>query len=250
MSLHWDEYNQEVFTRLKGLVNKRNGIYNSTGYRWVLKNQIIGSDNKRTPADAMKYFGVEATGDQFLVYVDAMASWANYGSRSKVPVRYGFVMDDYGVVSFWKIGNKGNMRDGAGPDQSKTKCEWTRPEDADFAHLVPTKEEVEAKNELEFRKALGAADGEYIGEEKKRLDIGEVELIASKLVDEVHVAYNTTYEKYWNMYKTTTGDVVYHTGVPSPINVGEKANMVATVKKHMVNKKNERVTIVTRPTIK
>ena len=247
--LQFDQYNQDVFTRLKGLVNKRDGIYNSTGYKWVLENKII-IGNKRTPADAMHYFGVEAAADQIMVYVDAMAIWAGYGSRSQVPVRYGFVMDDYGVVSFWKIGNKGNMREGAAPDPSKTKLEWTRPDTADFAHLVPSEEEVEAKKEADFRKAIGAADGENLGEVKQRMNFGECELVVSKLVDEVHVAYNTTYEKYWNMYKDVNGNVIYHTGVPAPIEVGEKVNLTATVKKHIVNKKNERVTIVARPTIK
>ena len=151
--LQFDEYSKELFMRLKGLVNKRDGIYNSTGYKWVLENKFI-CGNKRNAADAIKHFGVEVAEGQFLVYVDAMTQWASYGSRGQVPVRYGFVMDDYGVVSFWKIGNKGNMRDGASPDPSKTKVEWTRSPGADFEHLIPDPKVEEERKEREFNKIM------------------------------------------------------------------------------------------------
>ena len=56
-------------------------------------------------------------------------------------------------------------------------------------------------------------------------------------------------EKYWNMYKTADGAIIYHTGKQGP-EKGEKINLAATVKQHITNKKGELVTTVIRPRFK
>lgn len=253
-NLEWGNgTDKDQFMSLKGLVNKNNGVWKSTKQRWFVMNRLVASHEKdRTRAQSKEFFGIDLDPDagETLVTPEAMARWAKYGSRSLVPVRYGFVVDEYGVKEFYKIGNKGNMRDGAQPDPSKTKLEWTRPDNVDVEHLIPDPEEERKKKKQAFMGNLGIGSGKYIGEEGKRLEIGEVELDFKKHMDSVAVAYNVNYDKYWNVYKDGEGNVIYHNGKESPLEVGGKAIMTATVKKHLVSKKGEKVTVVKIPKFK
>jgi hypothetical protein len=253
-NLEFHGQDKDIFMSLKGLVNKNNGVWKSTKQRWFVMTKLVDPNDKtRSRSQAIDNFGVDFNpdNDEVFVYVDAIARWAGYGARSQVPVRYGFVVDDYGVVKFYKIGNKGNLRDGASPDPKKTKLEWERPAKIDKEHLEPDPEEEKARKKKEFLGKVGLGAGEYVGEEGKRLEIGEVELVTSKLVDSYQVAYNVGYDKYWNMYKRVEdGAVIYHTGKESPLEKGQKAIMTATVKKHLISKKGDRVTVVKIPKFK
>lgn len=243
---------KDIFMSLKGLVNKNNGVWKSEKQRWFVMNKLIQSyEKERTRSQAKEFFGVDFDPDagQVFVSVDAIAKWADYGSRSQVPVRYGFVIDDYGVVSYLKIGNKGNLRDGSQPDPSKTKIEWTRPANADVQHLIPDPEEEEARKKKEFKTKLGMSDGAYIGTEGERISFGEVELVTSKFMDTSTYGYNTHVERYWNMLKNAEGNIIYYTGKELGSN-GDKFTLVATVKKHLVSKKGDKVTVVMRPRFK
>ena len=253
-NLEWgNDTDKDIFMSLKGLVNKNNGVWKSTKQRWFVTNKLIYPDDMRTNRGKCKdWYGVDFDPDdgEKFVTVDAVAVWA-HGARGQVPVRYGFVIDDFGVKKYYKIGNKGNLRDGAQPDPKKTKLEWERPENVDVEHLMPDPEEEKARKKKEFLGKVGLGAGAYVGEEGKRLEIGEVELIASKVVDSRQVAYNVVYDKYWNMYKRVEDDaIIYHTGKESPLEKGQKAIMTATVKKHLINKKGDRVTVVKIPKFK
>lgn len=253
-NLEWgNDTDKDIFMSLKGLVNKNNGVWKSDKQRWFVTNKLIYPDDMRTNRAQVKdFFGVDIDPDdgESLVTVDATAVWA-HGARGRVPVRYGFVIDEYGVKRFYKIGNKGNLRDGAAPDPSKTKLEWTRPENADVEHLLPDPEEEKARKKKEFLGKVGLGAGNYVGEVGKRMEIGEVELVVSKLSDSYQVAYNVAYDKYWNMYKRTEdGAVIYHKGKESPLEKGQKAIMTATVKAHFINKKGDKVTDVKIPKFK
>lgn len=244
---------KDIFMSLKGLVNKNNGVWKSTKQRWFVMNRLIGGGDKdRSPELNKRFFGIETKEGQTLVTPEAIARWAKYGSRSMIPVRYGFVVDEYGVVSYWRIGNKGNLSSGAAPDPSKTKLEWTRPDDADVQHLIPTPEELKAKEKAkkkEFLGALGQGAGNYIGTEGERMNFEELTLVAKKYLDTTQVSYNVSAEKYWNMYEDNYGNVVYHTGKQGP-EKGTKVSGAATVKKHLISKKGDKVTIVIRPRFK
>ena len=244
---------KDIFMSLKGLVNKNNGVWKSTKQRWFVTNKLLFDEDLRKDRSQVKeFFGIDIDPDagEGLVTVDAVARWAAYGSRSQVPVRYGFVLDEYGVTRFYKIGNKGNMRDGASPDPSKTKLDWTRPDDADVQHLIPDPEEERKRKKQEFMGKLGVGSGNYIGTEGERLEIGEVTLDFKKLMDSYEVAYNVAYDKFWNVYKDSNGNVIYHNGKESPLEKGQKAIMTASVKKHLVSKKGEKVTVVKIPKFK
>ena len=252
-NLEFHGQDKDIFMSLKGLVNKNNGVWKSTKQRWFVMNKLVGEHDKRTDrSQAKEFFGVDIDPDdgETLITVDAIARWADYGSRSQVPVRYGFVVDDYGVRRFYKIGNKGNMRDGASPDPAKTKLDWTRPDNVNVEHLIPDPEEERLRKKQKFMGKLGVGSGKYIGKEGERLEIGEVELEFSKHMDSVAVAYNVNYDKYWNVYKDSEGNMIYHNGAASPLEKGQKAIMTASVKKHLVSKKGEKVTVVKIPKFK
>ncbi len=244
---------KDIFMSLKGLVNNNNGVWKSTKQRWFMMNRKIGEgDLERAPELNKRFFGIETKEGQTLVTPEAMAQWAKYGSRSMIPVRYGFVVDEYGVVTSWRIGNKGNMSSGASPDPSKTKLEWTRPDDADVQHLIPSPEELAAKEKAkkkEFLGALGQGAGKHLGTEGERMKFEELTLVAKKSVGDSYFGYNQSVEKFWNMYEDNYGNVVYHTGKEGP-EKGQKISGAATVKKHIISKKGDNVTIVIRPRFK
>ena len=134
----------EHFMSLKGLVNKNQGFFKSAKQAQFLFNQYQ-SANIHTPSAAMQHFGVPVSEGQVLKTATAYTRWADYGSRSVVPVMFAFVLDKLGVVAFYKIRGTGNLRDGWAPDPSKTQETWSRPADAVCPFTLPTEAEIAAK---------------------------------------------------------------------------------------------------------
>lgn len=238
MSLLFCQNDQDLYMSLKGLVNKNNGVYKSKKQRAVIE-RITANKLRLDP----QQYGVESNCYQRLVYIDAIAQWAGYGSRSQVPVRWVFVLDSYGVVSLWKVGNKGNMRDGAKVDPSKTKVLWQRPADVDIVHLEDTEQEAEEK----FFKAMGGTVNDHVGTVGKRQSFGEVTLVASKMMQGESYSYYDSGIYFWNMYTDAKGRILHHNGTAPCVDVGAKAILTATVKKHIVSKNSENVTVIARP---
>lgn len=245
-SFDWDsEHDKDTFISLKGLVNRNNGVFKSIAQQRYVQNKVIANEPERSHSFAESNYGVKFGQEEHLIVVSAMTQHAEYGSRSLVPVFYGFVLDDFGVVSFWRIGVKGNMRDGAGPNPKKTKLEWERPADIDIEHLERSEEE----RKEEFKIKLGMTKGDYVGTEGERINFGELELVAKKYMGVSQFGYNQSVEKYWNMYKDANDNIIYHTGKQGP-EKGEKFNVTGTIKKHLVNKKGQKVTVIIRPRFK
>ena len=244
--LEWSEADKKVFMSLKGLVNKNNGVWKSRKQRWFVMNRLVGEgDSDREPELNEKFFGIKTGEGEILVTPEALAVWADYGARAKIPVRYGFVVDDIGVVSFYKIGNKGNLRDGAGADPSKTKLEWSRPDNVDASHLEKSEEE----KKKEFKTKLGMSEGNFVGTEGERMNFGELTLTYKRFQDDSTFGYNTHVSRYWHVYTDVDGNILYYTGKEGP-EVGAKVLATATVKKHLVSKKGDKVTVLFRPRFK
>lgn len=244
-SFEWDtEHDKNTFISLKGLVNKNNGVFKSIKQQQFVKNVTIAREPERDVAFAKSNYGVDVGEDENMIVVSAMTRHAAYGSRSLVPVFYGFVLDSTGIIRFYRIGVSGNLRDGAGPNAKKTKLEWTRPANVDASHLEKSEEE----KKKEFKTKLGMSEGNYLGTEGERMKF-ELTLTAKKYLDTTQVAFNVSAEKWWNMYKDADGNVVYHTGKEGP-EKGEKVVGAATVKKHLVSKRGDKVTVVIRPRFK
>jgi len=141
---------QETFMSLKGLSNKNNGFFKSVKQAKFLFKQYSETFNSyHTRAQVIDNWGVLVADDQITVEVTAYTRWADYGSRSVIPVMYVFVLDKMGVVASYKVGGSGNLRDGWSPDASKTKMLWVRPDDAVCSWTFPTEQELAAQKAAE-----------------------------------------------------------------------------------------------------
>lgn len=133
MSFQISEFSKDTYISLQGLINKNNGFWRSAKQAKFAPRHM----DTRTDADNMeKFFGFRPTENNIVAQVDVYYSFADYGSRSKVPGLFFFELDDLGVVAKYKVGGRGNLRDGWGPDPKKCKLVWERPADApkpDFA---------------------------------------------------------------------------------------------------------------------
>lgn len=236
---------KDVYMSLKGLANKNNGVFKSRAQQGYVLNRIVKAEPDRTSQFVLDNFGLRLGDGEKIVTVDALTRWADYGSRSLIPVRFGLIVDPIGVVKIVKFGNKGNLRDGSSIDISKNKITFERPAKVNAKHLEKTEDE----KKKEFKTALGMSDGNYIGEVGERMNFGALELVRKKQLDDSQFGYNMAAARFWNMYKNDNGDFVYHTGKEGP-EPGGKINVVGRVKKHLVNKQGDKVTVVSRPHFK
>jgi hypothetical protein len=242
-SFDWDsDWDKDMYISLKGLANKNNGVWKSKKQRDFLLKRISNQHHIHSPQEAREHFGLEMSGNEKLLIVSGMTRWAEYGSRSLVPVRHAFIVDNTGVRQHVKLGNKGNMAQGSSPDPKKNKVEFDRPDNVDTSHLAKSEEE----KKKEFKTALGMSEGEYVGTPGERMDFGTLELVAKKDLGYSHFGYNMATEKYWNLYKDEKGRFIVHVGKPGPER-GEKVRIVATVKDHFVSKKGDKQTKIIRP---
>ena len=74
-------------------------------------------------------------------------------------------------------------------------------------------------------------------------------LAYKKFQDDNVYGYNTQVSRYWHVYNDADGNVIYYTGKEGP-EVGAKVLATATVKKHLVSKKGDKVTVLFRPRFK
>jgi hypothetical protein len=134
-----------IFVRSR--IKYSQGVYTSPKQRWFWMDKpkdLIEKEDRTTP------YGIEVKAGERILSIDAVAVWAGYGVRSQVPVVHVAILDRVGVRAFYKLGGKGNLRDGWEPDPKKTKLIWERP-----ANVVGLPEEEPA-------------------EEKKSTKVGEV----------------------------------------------------------------------------
>jgi hypothetical protein len=246
-SMEWNNPDGEQYMSLQGLVNRNNGVFKSVKQRDFILNRWA-SDILDGPEAELRFknFGTPVNAGNRTVQPSGYYRWAEYGARSIVPFLYVFELDEFGVVRKWKVGYKGNMRMGAAPDPKKAKLEFERPANVDTSHLHVEKTDAEKK--VEFIKGIGGSVGKYVGEVGKRMSFGPVTL--KKRVD---LGYRPAgpygeAQTWMNIYHDADGNIIYHTTASgSPMEEGETMNMVGMVKKHMVNKRQEKITIVNRP---
>lgn len=78
--------------------------------------------------ESLTSLGITVAPGQKAVDVHALISWTDYGSRSKIPVIYSFIVDELGVVAKYKVGGYGNLRVGWAPSADKVVLQWERTE--------------------------------------------------------------------------------------------------------------------------
>lgn len=200
---------EQTFISLRGLV-KNNGFFKSAAQqKFMLKS--YGKEQMDTKM--LGYLGISLK-DSDLTYVtiNAHYQWADYGSRSIVPVIITFVIDEFGVRAQFKTGGSGNLRDGWSPDASKCKLMWERNDSIEKPSFEVQKPEVvESKSQ-------------WIGEVGKRL------VVKGKIVFTKLIGYSEWGGKYITIMEDETGNQIKawkYLGEK-----GEEVEIKATVKEH------------------
>ena len=117
---------KDSFLSLRSLAKYNAGFFKTAKQA----NYLYKHYSKIKNSEASTYLGITLADGQVDVTVNGYSRWANYGARSIIPGIIVFVIDKVGVVAQYKIRGKGNLRDGWGPDLSKTELIWSRPADA------------------------------------------------------------------------------------------------------------------------
>lgn len=128
---------EQTFISMRGMI-KRGGTFKSAKQRdFLLKSYTDQMLNVRETFDraqreVKKFFGIDLREGEVYVSVDAFTRWADYGSRSVIPMLYVFILDRFGVARQYKVNGNGNSRDGWAPNPEKCKLMWERPADAEL----------------------------------------------------------------------------------------------------------------------
>jgi len=130
-------HDTELMIFVRSLIKYSNGAFKTTGQRWFYMDRTKDLTEKE---DGVTPYGVTFKKGERIISIDGIVSWAGYGVRSQMPVVHVAILDRVGVRAFYKLGGRGNLRDGWGPDPKKTKLIWERP-----AHVVGLPEEVKVE---------------------------------------------------------------------------------------------------------
>lgn len=143
MSFEYDSNEDQICAMMMSKVIKKGGLWEKRGQRWM------GFENDgRTDYDFLKSnFGVDAEEGQVVMKATGYNRWADYGSRSIIPVIFMFVTDKFGVVKKYKVRGNGNLRDGWGPNPNKTELLWERGEFEIPQWMIDEQKEKEAEVE-------------------------------------------------------------------------------------------------------
>ena len=210
---------QTLFISLKGLCNKNQGFFKSVKQAQFLFRQYSERFNSyHTREQVTADWAVPVAADQVTVEATAYTRWADYGSRSVVPVLYVFVVDQLGVVAQYKVGGTGNLRDGWAPDASKTRLLWQRDPAAVAPFTLPTEAEKAAERAAE-------PVSQWIG------TVGHKVELTATLIRERDLGYGRFGQMFISVFQDTAGNII-NVWKKFELAVGQTVNIAGTVKAH------------------
>ncbi len=222
---------QNLFISLKGLCNKNLGFFKSAKQAQFLFRQYSARFNScHTREQVANHWAVPVAADQVTVEATAYTRWADYGSRSVIPVLYVFVVDTLGVVAQYKVGGKGNLRDGWAPDASKTKLLWQRDPAVVAPFALPTDAEVAAKKAAE-------PVSNWLGQPGDKLVIDAV------LVRGRDMGMSSFGPMFLSVFRDCFGNIV-NIWKDLRVEVGAPVKIAATVKSHDEYKGTKQTTMI------
>ena len=246
--IHWDYADEgDLFKSLRSLVLGNNGVWksiNQKNYLFGRIKKLVG--NTINKDSALSNYGVHfdpAAGEICLI-IRGRVQWSEYGGRSIKPVGYGFILDEIGVKSQYKLKwkesttvDRNNRRHTSNIiDPANTKTEWVRPDNVDTTYL--TAQPQDSKEEL-------APQGKHVGTVGERVRNLEI------TIEKIFGPYSSDFGEYYvNRLKDTDGNNLVYFGknLGSP---GSKLNATFTVGKHDIDKNTkEPVTTIKRPIFK
>lgn len=159
MSFEFDTHEDKIRAMMLNKVIRTGGVWEKRGQRYM----GFEADGRTDYEDMKMMFNVEAHEGQKVVKVDGYNRWADYGSRSIIPVIFMYVTDELGVVKKYKIRGNGNLRDGWAPNKDKTELLWERDKAETPEWMIEEKKEKEAaaKREAENPKK-DIVEGKYM----------------------------------------------------------------------------------------
>ena len=210
---------QNLFISLKGLVNKNQGFFKTAKQAQFLFRQYSERFNSyHTREQVTNHWAVPVAADQVTVEATAYTRWADYGSRSVVPVLYVFVVDQLGVVAQYKVGGSGNLRDGWAPDASKTKLLWQRDPAAVAPFTLPTEAEKAAEKAAE-------PVSQWIGTVGHKVDL------TATLIRERDMGYGQFGQMFISVFRDAAGNII-NVWKKLNLTVGQTVSIAGTVKAH------------------
>lgn len=210
----------EQFKSLSGLIKFNNGLFKSDKQAWVICNRVF-TKIRVDDGSYQQHYNINVDIGDYIYIVEGIMSWTDYGSRSKIPVSWFFIADEFGIKKQFKLKFKGNLRDGAYPDPSRTELLWERP-----ANVVLPEKKVAAP----VVKADEPAS-EWIGK------VGQRTVFKGKVlsVNEYQTTSRFHYYDSGVRIRTTVdvdGSVVVYWNSLADAAKGDSIEFVATVKDH------------------
>lgn len=227
---------EEDYKTLISLVKYNNGVFKSAkqaDFLFGKKRFTFWRDDKE---NLKNWFNIDLNDGEIAAQASAHMRWADYGfKKSAVPVSWYFVIDKNGVVRQYKLGYKSNGPGAWSPDEKKTKLVWERDEKAAEEKI----KELEKKPE---EKPTSASTSTHLGKEKERM---EFDLTLDRVMELEPSAWGP---RIWHAFKTPEGNIVYYTGgyLNDFTKKGDHAKVKATVKRHILNKQGDKVTVIER----
>ena len=234
------EYNYgcaDAAKTLNAAIKFNQGAWKSTKQRSFMDSKILKTADACYPLDnenTKTFFGVEVTGDQKAVLIEGFARFCDYGSRGTRPVAWMYVLDEVGVVAQYKLKFQGTLRTGVSVVPEKTTCLWTRPAGV-YAPVEPI---VEPKPELQYIGTVG---------ERVTMRLHQVYFI-----NKGPSAFSYYGSDLFTIFKDENDNIVYYNNFPTGVSQEQAQNGIEvtfTVKKHIENKKGEKVTTASRMTL-
>lgn len=214
----------ELFMSLKALVNHNNGFFKSLKQAQFLFQRYSESFNEFHTREQIKsHWGIEVAEDQITMSATAYTKWADYGTRSIVPVLFVFVMDKMGIVAHYKVGGTGNLRDGWSPNADKTKMLWSRDATVAAPFAYPTEAEIVAAKAAEPVSQHVGTVGEKIS---RQMMVKRMSAVVSMYGDSMRYVFADTDGNTFIYFGTSK--------VLNGVNEGDSVSLTFKVKAHNV----------------
>ena len=244
-----NEAHLNAYKSLQGMINKNNGVWYSGKQRdFLLSNKSplpFYHLKDVDPVFVKNNFGIDFDTEttQKLVMVEARSHFG--GARGHRPVTWMFVLDQFGVVTKYRLRYSGNMRGGTAPNPNKTSVEFSRYEIEPGVLVDATK----PLTKYDEEKAASEADkpefkpetSEFIGVPGERF-VKTFTLQRSFERDGNFGSYilNIMRDEEDNLYFMNSSRAFFDAA-------GDTAKLRVTVKNHFMTKQGVKATSVGRP---
>lgn len=234
MGFNFDtSYDSDNFMSFRSLMKNNNAMFKSSKQAqfFITRARKIGDFE-------ISNFGLDFEDkDSNMIIINATMQWADYGTRSIIPVYWAFVIDQYGIKKEYRLGVYGNLRDGSGIAPKKTKQMWSRPLNA----VLPEFEEIEKK----AAKESPFVNSKHIGDVGERINMRGV-------VTSVREFQGTAFHYYDSGLRIQTvinvdGNQVVYWNALKDAEVGDIVEFSAKIKDFTVYKEVKQ-TIISRAT--